>query len=205
MKKVIGLDMSTTSTGWCLFYDKELETYGCLKETEKDMSIRLINMRNQIKEVLNKNMPDVVIIEEIPISSKANLNVGKSLCVLQGLILGVCADLNIPYIMTAPSKWRAKVGILKSIYTCDKCGHTFEAKSGLKHLICAECGNVSFSRFKKTPLNKRQQLKKRAIEMVNELYDLDLLFHNSKNSNQDDEAESILLARSEIFKSGEKE
>ena len=167
MEKIIGLDMSTTSTGWALFENKELKSYGCLKEDEKDIYIRLVNMRNQIKEILEKNMPEMVIIEEIPISDKSNLNVGKSLCVLQGLVIGVCSDLKIEFLFTSPSKWRAKVGILRSIYTCDKCGHNFESKSGLKHLVCPECDNRAFSRFKKTPLNTRKDLKKRSVEMVN--------------------------------------
>ena len=198
MKKIIGLDMSTTSTGWAFFYGEKLEGYGCLKEDEKYMYQRLINMRNQIKKILEKHQPEMVIIEEIPISDKSNLKIGKDLCLLQGLVIGICADLDIPFMTTAPSKWRAKVGILRSIYTCDKCGNSFEAKSGLKHLECPECENTSFSRFKKAPLNTRKELKKRAVETVNEIFGLDLYFKNSSRLNQDDIAEAALICFSEV-------
>lgn len=193
----MGLDMSTTATGWALFNGEKLEDYGVLRANEKYMYERLLHMKQMIKEVFEFHKPDMVVIEEVPISGSGNLKVGKDLCTLQGIIISVCDDLEISFKMVEPSHWRAKVGIHKSTYTCEKCGENFESKSGLKHLECSKCGNTAFSRFKKDAHNTREELKIRAVTLANEMFRLDLIYKkNSKNSG-DDIAESILIGLSE--------
>ena len=195
--KIMGLDMSTTATGWALFDGEELRDYGVLRANEKYMYERLLHMKQMIKEVFEFHKPDMVVIEEVPISGSGNLNVGKNLCILQGLIIGLCDDFGISFKMVEPSHWRAKVGIHKSTYTCQKCGGSFNSKSGLKHLECSKCGNTAFSRFDKNAHNTREELKFRAVELANEMFGLDLVYKKNSRSSQDDIGEAILIGLSE--------
>jgi len=168
-----------------------------LRANEKYMYERLLHMKQMIKEVFEFHKPDMVVIEEVPISGSGNLNVGKNLCILQGLIIGLCDDFGISFKMVEPSHWRAKVGIHKSTYTCQKCGGSFNSKSGLKHLECSKCGNTAFSRFDKNAHNTREELKFRAVELANEMFGLDLVYKKNSRSSQDDIGEAILIGLSE--------
>ena len=199
--KIMGLDMSTTATGWA-FFNEDLEDYGVLRANEKYMYERLLHMKQMIKEIFEFHKPDMVVIEEVPISGSGNLSVGKSLCTLQGIIISVCDDLGISFKMVEPSHWRAKVGIHKSTYTCQKCDSSFESKSGLKHLECPKCGNTAFSRFNKDAHNTREELKFRAVALVNEMFGLEFVYKKNSKKSDDDIAESILIGLSEREKYG---
>lgn len=194
--KILGLDMSTTATGWAL-WDKSLEKYGVLRADEKDISGRLLHMRKMIKEVLEDTMPDLVVMEEVPISDKKNLITAKNLCLVQGIAISLCCELNLPFKTSEPSHWRSKVGANKTLYTCDKCEHEFVSKSALNHLECSNCGNTAFTRFRKKQLNTREELKKRAVDMVNEMFGFEFIYKKRSNKSDDDIAEAILLGLSE--------
>jgi len=198
MKKTVGLDMATKSTGWAFFNGEKLEEYGILKANEDYIYSRLLTMKSQIRDVLELHKPDIVVMEEVPISNKGNLDIGKNLCILQGLVIGVCDDLNISFKTINPSEWREKMRIHRTLYTCSKCGASFEGKSGAKKLECKECENTSFRQFKKTQMNKREELKARAVNTVNEMFGLDLIFKKNSKTSQDDICEAILIALSEV-------
>ena len=203
MTKTVGLDMATKSTGWAFFNGEKLEEYGILKANEDYIYSRLLTMKSQIRDVLELHKPDVVVMEEVPISDKGNLDVGKSLCILQGLVIGVCDDLGISFKTISPSVWREKMKIHRTLYTCSKCGATFEGKSGAKKLECKECDNTSFRQFKKTQMNKREELKERAVNMVNDMFGLSFVFKKNSKKSDDDVCESILIALSEIQNLGD--
>ena len=203
MKKLISMDMATKSTGWAFFDEGQLTEYGVLKANDDYIYSRLLTMRSQIREILELHQPDIVVVEEVPISNSSNLDVGKNLCILQGMVFGVCSDLGIEFKTISPSVWREKIGLHRSLYTCEKCGAEFEGKSGLRKLECKPCGNTAFSKFKKTQLNKRNDLKERAVKETNSIYGLSLFFKRNSAKSDDDIAESILLGLSELKHMGE--
>ena len=203
MKKIVGLDMATKSTGWSFFDGEDLKGYGILKADEKYIYARLLTMKSQIRETLESHQPDLVVMEEVPISNVGNLDVGKNLCILQGLTIGVCDDLGIAFMTMNPSVWRKEMKIHRTVYTCTKCGTSFEGKSGVKKLECRECENTSFRQFRKVQMNKRNELKERAVDEVNLLFGLDLAFKKNSNKSEDDIAEAILIGLSKVKGIGE--
>ncbi|PNX53628.1 MAG: hypothetical protein BV458_03475 [Thermoplasmata archaeon M9B2D] len=127
---VLALDLSTNSTGYALFKDTTIVDFGSitygenkqlslkdkntLKEIpsttlfgigEKDMWLdnRLKNMYQFIIKLINQHHPQLVVIEDCYLM---NVNVLKTLMLLQGYIRGVCLNKDIPCELLMPSSWQ---------------------------------------------------------------------------------------------------
>ena len=112
--KILSLDMSTKSTGWAIFEEKELKDYGCITSSSTDLIKRIHVMIDSLREILNKNQIDKIIIEEVrPDIGASNLQTHRALMWLQAALAFLIHDefkkIMITYIY--PSSWRAKCGI----------------------------------------------------------------------------------------------
>lgn len=63
--KLLSLDISTKSTGWAVFENKDLVDYGCITSASTDLIKRIHIITDGIKEVLNKYTIDKIIVEEV--------------------------------------------------------------------------------------------------------------------------------------------
>ncbi|MEI6296307.1 MAG: hypothetical protein WCO84_01500 [bacterium] len=167
-------------------------TYGVIRADEKNAYERLNTVRNKLKEIIIAYKIKHVLFEEVPISDKANLSVGKILCVLQGVLLSLCFEFELTFKAISPTEWRSKVGLLRTEYSCKECGNKFEDVSGIE-VICEKCGNAKNKLFSRNPLNTRDLLKQRAVNLANDYYNLELYFKGSSKKNEDDIAESLCI------------
>ena len=62
---ILALDLSTKSSGWAVFYDKELSSHGCQTSSSEDLIKRIHIMRDAIDKILTENQIDKVIMEEV--------------------------------------------------------------------------------------------------------------------------------------------
>ena len=62
---VMGIDASTTSTGWAIFDDKELKAYGLIKPDGEDWRERIVNQAPQLVEIISKYKPEKIYMEVI--------------------------------------------------------------------------------------------------------------------------------------------
>lgn len=162
----MGIDASTSSTGWSVFDGDKLVTYGVIKPSGEDWRERLINEGPMLNAILDKYKPEKIYMEDVPLKSASS----KALVVLgavQGFIYGILASHNVPVHFLIPSEWRSPLGLYDG------------TREG----------------------TKRHELKRKAIVKANEVFNLDLLWvsPNSKK-NQDDQAEAILIAYSQVKK-----
>jgi len=68
MTKILGLDISISSTGYCIINNGKLlrKSCGLIQPNPKETyGHRLLFLENNIKDVIKKNKPDEVIIEDI--------------------------------------------------------------------------------------------------------------------------------------------
>lgn len=107
---VMGLDASTTSTGWGIFDDKELKAYGVIKPDGEDWRERIVNQAPQLVEIISKYKPEKIYMEDVPLKSKFP-KVLVQLGAVQGFIYGVTASLNVPVVFLGPSEWRSPMGL----------------------------------------------------------------------------------------------
>lgn len=174
--KILSLDMSTTCTGWAVF-DKEhhLLDYGKLKPdgNMSDWHSRVMNMSRKLLDIIEQVKPTKIIAEDVPTFTRGSNGAGG---MKQILILGTIQ------------------GVLLSI-----CELYYGGK------ILPEFIPVSQWR-KKVKLNdgtregmKRENLKRRSIELANELFNLELNFnyeHPTSKFNDDDISDAILIGYS---------
>ena len=76
--------------------------------TYKDSKARFNKMCFDIRDLLKKYRPDHVVIEDIMYMRSVQAVI--LLARLQGIIMGYCDMLNIPYTVYLPSQWRKVLG-----------------------------------------------------------------------------------------------
>ena len=105
--KVLAFDQSTTRSGYCVFVDGKYDHSGIIdKHKNKDSQSRFKEMYEGIHEVIEKEKPDAVIIEDTQMQG-GNAATFKTLCQLQGSIIGMCYAMGIKFHVVTPTQWRA--------------------------------------------------------------------------------------------------
>ena len=73
--KLLALDQSSRISGFAVFEDGKLLDYGHFTFTDKDFGERLMNIKNKVKELIEKYKVDEVIFEDIQLKNGAGNNV----------------------------------------------------------------------------------------------------------------------------------
>lgn len=108
----LALDISTTTTGYSLWNDKECIISGSAHKKAKKGDIwidRVKFMAQEIKEVVKGYQVDYIVVEDA--FSRLNVNTLKKLCLAQGLIIGVVSQANSKLVMVYPKTWQKYYGI----------------------------------------------------------------------------------------------
>lgn len=163
---VMGIDASTTCTGWSIFDGKDLIDYGCIKPLGDDWRERMVAEGPEIIALIKKYNPEKIYMEDVPLEGKFS----KTMVVLgavQGFIYGIASSLNVPIVFLLPTQWRSDIKMFNG------------TRDGMK----------------------RDAMKEKAVKMANALFHLELDWIKPKSKkNQDDIAEAILIAYSQINK-----
>jgi len=107
---VMGIDASTTSTGWSIFNGTDLIAYGIIKPKGEDWRDRLIQQGPKLIEIIEKYCPEKIVIEDVPLKS-ANSKVLVILGAVQGFIYGVISSYNVSIQFVQPNEWRSPLGL----------------------------------------------------------------------------------------------
>ena len=111
MSKTLGLDMSSNKSGYALFDDKKLITYGLWEPKDKmEWRDRVIYMGEQLDDFLKHNEVNQVYCEDVPLMMK-NPQTLKMLSALQGVLMGVCVANNVKVTFISVSTWRSALGL----------------------------------------------------------------------------------------------
>ena len=111
MSKTLGLDMSSNKSGYALFDDKNLITYGLWEPKDKmEWRDRVIYMGEQLDDFLKHNEVNQVYCEDVPLMMK-NPQTLKMLSALQGVLMGVCVANNVKVTFISVSTWRSALGL----------------------------------------------------------------------------------------------
>ena len=112
--RVLSLDASTKSTGWAVFENKELKSYGCLVANSDNKFKRIISIVQGIKDIITEHDIEKIVLEEVrPEVNGKNLTVLKALMYLQAAIEFLVYQ-EFPKIKTEylyPNQWRKTCGI----------------------------------------------------------------------------------------------
>ena len=92
--RVLALDDSTSTTGWCVFDDSVLVGFGKISMNNQDVIKRMSGMRQWMLSAIHNWKPDVVGVEDIQLQRRDRtvMSVFKVLAQLQGVLLVTLAE-----------------------------------------------------------------------------------------------------------------
>ena len=162
---IMGIDGSTTSSGWAIFESNECKRLasGRIQFSDKDWRERIFKEWKVFDKIIQKYRPEKIYMEDVPMKDGKStiLKLGS----VQGMALCLASQYNIEIQFLLPSEWRSCLGLYDG------------TRQG----------------------THREILKKKAVETANKLFGLDLLWVKEKSKkNEDDEAEALLIAYSQI-------
>lgn len=105
----IGLDLSTSCSGYGVFKDNKLIAYGAIKPKGDDWRDRIMDETMQLAGLLKKYSPDKLYIEDVP--KKPGNNTLLKLGAVHGMILSLCAGFKLNPTFLLPNEWRRKIGL----------------------------------------------------------------------------------------------
>lgn len=110
--KILFLDLSTKSTGWCVGENSKLLDYGCITASSTNVLARIVSITEQINTIVQSQKIEKIILEEVRIDYK-NVHTYKVLNWIQGIVLYNAFKENkkIQYDFIQASSWRSKIGI----------------------------------------------------------------------------------------------
>lgn len=160
---VMGIDASTSSTGWSIFDGNNLIAHGVIKPKGDNWRDKIQQELPLLCKIVDKYKPEKAYTEDVPLKD-GKITLVK-LGAVQGMVLSVMAFKEVPVEFLSPSDWRGALGLYDG------------TREG----------------------TQREVLKKKAIEMVNKKFGLNLLWVAPKSKrNEDDEAEAVLVAYSQV-------
>lgn len=113
--KVLGLDVSTNSTGWCILKTlnstPELFAYGLI-HSDKTMSFtqRLYLLGNELKKIIETHQPDEIGIEEVVFIRGQRILKMLSRCAGVAIFQAYAFQKKEPYFFEPPA-WKKNLGI----------------------------------------------------------------------------------------------
>lgn len=109
---ILGLDLSTKSSGWSIFSNGKLIKYGCITASSANLFNRIDKMVAELEPIIVENKINHVYIENvIPEDVRGNQAVFDALKYLQGFVLHLLNKYNLKHTFYTASEWRAKCGI----------------------------------------------------------------------------------------------
>lgn len=105
VKRVLALDDSTSITGWAIFDDGVLITFGKYEAPARDLIERIVAIEDWLISVINNWQPNVIAIEDIQMQQ--NVQLFKSLAKLQGALEVCIIRQKIEYYIVHSQTWKA--------------------------------------------------------------------------------------------------
>ena len=105
----LGLDMSSSNTGYCIRKDEQIIEYGDINYKHKDFKVRCVNIVFQIKKLCHDYNVEFMVFEDIQDGKHSHAT--KVLSFLQGCLVYMAEYEKISYCPITINCWRKNVGI----------------------------------------------------------------------------------------------
>lgn len=108
--KILGLDTSTTSTGYAVLDNNKLISYGTIKTPKKaDLLDKIIYIEEHIKQIIKAKEVEFIVIEDLAVTKNASTTK-----VLAGLLYYLLVEFRkreLLVVQAKPTQWRSVCGI----------------------------------------------------------------------------------------------
>lgn len=113
MSRLLALDQASKVTGWAIFEDGELKSYGKISLDDPNTDIRLVQLRQGIQTLVADYNIDEVIFEDIQQQDNVanNVQTFKVLAEVYGVVSELLQELQIPHSTVLAASWKSTLGI----------------------------------------------------------------------------------------------
>ena len=113
MSRLLALDQASKVTGWAIFEDGELKSYGKISLDDPNTDIRLVQLRQSIQTLVADYNIDEVIFEDIQQQNNVanNVQTYKVLAEVYGVVSELLQELQIPHSTVLAASWKSTLGI----------------------------------------------------------------------------------------------
>lgn len=109
--RVLALDQASHITGYSIFDGPNLVSYGTFEAKETDEAKRFHEIRLWLISMVENWQCDIIGIEGIQYQQTMGVTTFQTLARLQGVLMDLCIELNIPYVICPTNTWRAHCGV----------------------------------------------------------------------------------------------
>ena len=113
MSRLLALDQASRVTGWAIFEDGKLKSYGKISLDDPNTDIRLVQLRQDIQTLIADYNINEVIFEDIQQQNNVanNVQTFKVLAEVYGVISELLQELQIPHSTVLAASWKSTLGI----------------------------------------------------------------------------------------------
>ena len=113
MSRLLALDQASKVTGWAIFEDGELKSYGKISLDDPNIDIRLVQLRQGIQTLVADYNIDEVIFEDIQQQNNVanNVQTFKVLAEVYGVVSELLQEIQIPHSTVLAASWKSTLGI----------------------------------------------------------------------------------------------
>lgn len=113
MSRLLALDQASKVTGWAIFEDGELKSYGKISLDDPNTDIRLVQLRQGIQTLVADYNIDEVIFEDIQQQNNVanNVQTFKVLAEVYGVVSELLQEIQIPHSTVLAASWKSTLGI----------------------------------------------------------------------------------------------
>lgn len=115
--RILSLDAATRDTGYAIYDNNALVSYGVYKiNSELDTEARINQAKHWLEKAIEEWEPDIVGIENIQLQNlgsngKYQVEVYRALANLQGVLIDTLYEKNIDHVLVYSTEWRKYCGI----------------------------------------------------------------------------------------------
>jgi len=109
--RVLALDQASHITGYSIFDGLNLVSYGTFEAKETDEVKRFHEIKLWLISMIENWQCDIIGIEGIQYQQTMGVTTFQTLARLQGILMDLCVELNIPYVICPTNTWRAHCGV----------------------------------------------------------------------------------------------
>ena len=120
--RVLALDQASRTSGWAVFDDGKLVTYGKFTADQADVGDRLHFIRMRVSKLIDDYDIDEVVFEDIQLQGNVANNVAtfKSLAEVFGVLYELFVMLKMPRTAVLSTVWKSTLGIKGKDRTAQK-------------------------------------------------------------------------------------
>ena len=111
--RVLALDQASRTSGWAVFEDGKLVTFGKFTADHSEVGDRLHYIRNQVAKLIDNHGIDEVVFEDIQLQGNVanNVQTFKALAEVFGVLYELFVDLKMPRTAVLSTVWKSTLGI----------------------------------------------------------------------------------------------